>query len=219
MSPELFEPEKFCLKHSRPTKSSDCYAFGMVIYEVLSGLVPFSCYKSYAVASRVLEGERPRRPQGAEGVWFTDDIWGISERCWVPTRDDRPSIEYVLQVLEEASSSWMEPPHLMVADLPTTKSPAQSSSDLSAEGSTEESGISALSCPAQSYLTLPPKGDADDSTYTNFLTCFQLFITKPQMTRALGCMWTIPASRAWRDLQRFRIGWVGHIFSMTDSLC
>jgi serine/threonine protein kinase len=37
MSPELLDPERFEIPESegvRPTRQSDCYAFGMVIYEV-----------------------------------------------------------------------------------------------------------------------------------------------------------------------------------------
>ena len=35
MSPELLDPESFGAEaHNRPTKQSDCYALGMVIYEV-----------------------------------------------------------------------------------------------------------------------------------------------------------------------------------------
>ena len=37
MSPELLDPEKFGIPESednRPTRQSDCYALGMVIYEV-----------------------------------------------------------------------------------------------------------------------------------------------------------------------------------------
>ena len=37
MSPELLDPERFGIPESkggRPTKQSDCYALGMVIYEV-----------------------------------------------------------------------------------------------------------------------------------------------------------------------------------------
>ena len=45
MSPELLDPERFGMLESednRPTRQSDCYAFGMVIYEVgvrVSGFV------------------------------------------------------------------------------------------------------------------------------------------------------------------------------------
>jgi len=37
MSPELLDPERFGVTESegnRPTRQSDCYALGMVIYEV-----------------------------------------------------------------------------------------------------------------------------------------------------------------------------------------
>ena len=34
MSPELLDPDRYGLPDSRPTKQSDCYALGMVVYEV-----------------------------------------------------------------------------------------------------------------------------------------------------------------------------------------
>jgi len=34
MSPELLDPDRFEFPDSRPTKQSDCYALGMVVYEV-----------------------------------------------------------------------------------------------------------------------------------------------------------------------------------------
>jgi serine/threonine protein kinase len=67
MSPELLYPEKFGLENSYSTKGSDCYALGMVIYEVLSGLEPFATYRDSEVVLMVLHGERPKRPQGDEG--------------------------------------------------------------------------------------------------------------------------------------------------------
>ena len=41
MSPELLDPETFGVDGDRPTKQSDCYALGMVVYEVRTG-VPVS---------------------------------------------------------------------------------------------------------------------------------------------------------------------------------
>jgi len=66
MSPELLDPEMFGLKDSRRKKSSYCYALGTVIYEVLSGQVPFPRYSDYTPVAKVLRGERPERPQGVE---------------------------------------------------------------------------------------------------------------------------------------------------------
>ena len=37
VSPELLDPDRFEISDYRPTKQSDCYALGMVIYEVRTG--------------------------------------------------------------------------------------------------------------------------------------------------------------------------------------
>ena len=34
MSPESLDPDRFGVTDCRPTKQSDCYALGMVVYEV-----------------------------------------------------------------------------------------------------------------------------------------------------------------------------------------
>jgi len=164
MSPELFDPDKFNLEDNRPTKHSDRYALGMVIYEVLSGKAPFSRYHGYTVVAKVLKGERPVRPRGAEGMWFTDDIWGILECCWKSRPGDRPRIKDVLHCLEKSSNSWMPPPQT-VANPPTTDSPAWNS-DSSAEEGTDEGEMSSssqavLSQPSQK---LPPKGDPNENS-------------------------------------------------------
>ena len=103
MSPELLDPGKFGLKDSCSTRESDCYALGMVIYEVLSGLTPFAGCRDGTVVLKVLDGERPGRPQGAEGARFTDALWEMLERCWNPQPHDRPSVEAVLEFLEGIS--------------------------------------------------------------------------------------------------------------------
>ena len=158
MSPELFDPEAFNLKDSRQTKYSDCYALGMVIYEVLSGQLPFFRHHGYAVVVKILKGERPGRPQGVEGRWFTDEIWSTLEHCWKPNPGDRPSIKWVLHCLEEGSRSWTPPEKL--AYLPETNTPAYNSNQ-SAEESTDESGTSPPSqtVSSQPSWRLPLKGD------------------------------------------------------------
>jgi hypothetical protein len=100
MSPELLDPEMFGLKKSRTTKQSDCYALGMVIYEVLSGQTPFAPSRAPVVIRKVLNGERPERPQGSGGELFTDSVWRVVELCWKPQPRDRISAEAVLLGLE-----------------------------------------------------------------------------------------------------------------------
>ena len=103
MSPELLDPE---IQDHRRTVYSDCYALGMVIYEVLSERTPFYRHSNLIISWKVVRGVRPERPEGAEGGWFTDDIWEVLGRCWMPQPGDRPSIKNVLQCLEAVSRSW-----------------------------------------------------------------------------------------------------------------
>jgi len=100
MSPELIAPQRFGLKDSRPTKSSDCYALGMVIYETVSGNLPFHEDSDLTVFVKVLEGGHPRR-----GARFTRDLWKVLEQCWASPSNNRPSAEDILQSLERLPNS------------------------------------------------------------------------------------------------------------------
>ena len=106
MSPELLDPELFASKNARHTKESDCYALGMVILEVLTGQAPFPCCNNLVVMRKIVEGERPDRPQGPEAVWFTDGLWRMLERCWLPIPKLRSTVEDVLECLEQGSATW-----------------------------------------------------------------------------------------------------------------
>ena len=153
MSPELFLPETFGLKHSRPTVFSDCYALGMVVYEVLRGEVPFYRDKHFVVVAKVIDGHRPERPRGPEGTWFTDDIWSILKRCWKPKPGDRPSVPEVLRSLK----TWMppSPQSLALADLAMTKA-LMWNSDSSTEEDMDESKASS---PSHAAPFRPLQGD------------------------------------------------------------
>jgi len=103
MAPELLDPEQFGFKDGLPTKKSDCYALGMVIYEVLSGKAPFAPDGVIVVMRKVTSGGRPERPQGVEGAWFTDYLWNMMELCWAHQPVARPTAETVLERLERIS--------------------------------------------------------------------------------------------------------------------
>lgn len=96
MSPELIDRKRFNIDSSSRTKASDCYAFGMVMYEAMSGRRPF--YEetaAFSIAMRVLDGERPTRDDV-----FTDELWKVTERCWIAQPDGRPHVEDILKHLE-----------------------------------------------------------------------------------------------------------------------
>ena len=100
MSPELIDPQQFGSEKGRPTKASDCYALGMVIYEIIGGRPPFHEHSDLNVFVKVLKGERPRRE-----AFIMEELWQMLELCWAPQPRDRPSIKEVLQRLEGISDS------------------------------------------------------------------------------------------------------------------
>jgi serine/threonine protein kinase len=143
MSPELFYPRKFGFKHSCPTKESDCYALGMVMYEVLSGQIPFATYRPSALVVKIMKGKRPGRPHGKEGELFTDEIWGTLECCWEHQPRDRISASAVLLHLER-HQPLLRPPINVNGD-------AETGSD---DQSDTNSGMVSLSPLGPSLITL-----------------------------------------------------------------
>ena len=144
MSPELLDPEIFELEDSRPTKESDIYALGMVVYEVLSGQAPFPQCKDAVVIRKVMVGKRPGRPQGEQGAWFKDGLWDMLTLCWKPLREDRPSLKALLQCLEMVARPSRPP-----SPTPTTNEDMEmGTSDLSDPAVTNLSMFSISSRPA-----------------------------------------------------------------------
>ena len=150
MSPELLDPDRFGGENGQPTKESDCYALGMVILEVLTGKPPFPNCNGMVVMRKVVEGERPGRPRGGEGMWFTDDLWEMLEWCWSPRPERRPAVDTVLQCLEQGSMAWQPLP-------PDFDDDAQSNSDDESDftWSDDSSSDSSMYLHLISYLTHP----------------------------------------------------------------
>ena len=107
MAPELLAPARFGRAGSRPTQPADIYALGMVVYEVLTGFDPFYDLNlgPYEVVLRVSVGKRPNKPGNAEGIGFGSGTWELVQECWKTKPTKRPTIERVLQHLEQVSES------------------------------------------------------------------------------------------------------------------
>ena len=157
MSPELFDPE---IQDYRRTERSDCYALGMVIYEVLSGHVPFPQHSGYAAATKVLKGERPERPLGVGRDWLSGEVWEVMQRCWVPQPGNRPSIEAVLGCLEKVSRSWVPPLHLLAVQS-TVGSLTWGATGVTTGDSMDWSGALSPSQPPEKLYPRGPAGIVD----------------------------------------------------------
>jgi len=94
----LTGPEDEVTKH---TKMSDIWAFGMILYELLSGQVPYFRKKTDVnVSLAITRGELPDRPPLDEALSHLSDVlWGICRRSWEQVPGNRPTagdVEYVL---------------------------------------------------------------------------------------------------------------------------
>ena len=104
MSPELHDPKKFGFEKFKLTERSDCYALGMVIYEIIGGVKPFHKDQDAQVFLRVSRGEHPER-MGE----FPEPLWKMTKRCWTSKPADRPDIKEVLECLKAVSNSSGHP--------------------------------------------------------------------------------------------------------------
>ena len=98
MAPELIIPKEFGLPDSRVSKQADIYAFGMAVYEVLTGHPPFGAGRLPAtIMFQVTRGERPSKPERAGEIGFGGGTWEVVQQCWNPDRDERPRVEKILK--------------------------------------------------------------------------------------------------------------------------
>ena len=129
-APELLDPPVFGFKSCHPSKESDCYSFGMTIYEVcriwcfiwsagcsdagqvLTGKVPFYDVKTDAVMMRIVRGIRPERPRLSHTIGLTDPVWTMVDGCWKEHYSLRPDVPTVARCLATAAAQWTPTPPL-----------------------------------------------------------------------------------------------------------
>jgi len=100
-APELLLPENFGLEHVLPSRASDVYALGMVMWEIFSGTIPYDRRLTNAqVILRIIEGERPPRPEHTAALGLSDRVWELMSECWREDHRTRPRIQSVRSAIE-----------------------------------------------------------------------------------------------------------------------
>jgi len=81
------------------TKESDVWAYGMVLYELLTGRVPFYHLKNDLQASfAIANGQLPSQPSTVEDASHRF-LWSICLQCWRSSASDRPGIIWINNLL------------------------------------------------------------------------------------------------------------------------
>jgi len=53
-----------------------------------------------------MEGVRPKKPEEAKQLGFSNELWETVELCWLEDRDSRPDVGGILSSLNEAAVLW-----------------------------------------------------------------------------------------------------------------
>ncbi|KAF5349267.1 hypothetical protein D9756_009383 [Leucocoprinus leucothites] len=88
---------------SKPTFKSDVYSMASVMYQILTGHLPFYEFpRTATVINKLLQGILPSKPPPAdqEKLELTDETWHIMERCWARSPEERPTIQEIVEELK-----------------------------------------------------------------------------------------------------------------------
>ena len=92
-APEVWEDGNY-------SAASDVYAFGMLMYQILTGVTPFMDVKNpFDLSKMVTNGERPEIPHETPEV-----LGNLIKKCTKQNPADRPNFESILTVLGQISN-------------------------------------------------------------------------------------------------------------------
>jgi serine/threonine protein kinase len=95
MAPEMFESDHY-------TNKVDVYAYGILLWEILTGAVPFKGRDAYKVAIAVTRNhERPPLPTG-----IPRGIIELIKACWDPAPENRPTFAQITLKLTQKLVSF-----------------------------------------------------------------------------------------------------------------
>ncbi|EJU01860.1 kinase-like protein [Dacryopinax primogenitus] len=128
MAPERLAPDQFGMgARTSRTFASDIYSFGMTIYEIYSGNLPFHELGNMEASIAVVNGRRPVHPGDvAIQRGLTPNLWIFITRCWEQKPDARPELSELAQDLD-GSVDTAEITHALAAtSVAATPPPAYS---------------------------------------------------------------------------------------------
>ena len=99
IAPELFS------EGSMPSKEADMYAFGSVIYEVITGARPFGQHRIHELLLLTTSGVRPNRPVNPVAVGFGQGTWEFAEECWDESWERRPTAREASEHFERVAKT------------------------------------------------------------------------------------------------------------------
>jgi hypothetical protein len=137
MAPELLP------KGAKPSKEADMYAFGITVYEVITGARPFGRHRAEELPILTARGIRPNKPEDPMAIGFGGGTWEFAERCWDGNWEHRPTAKEALEHFKRvAKTSTVVDPG---STIPVDEAAGEAPSDSSSEGHCECRGLYTVS--------------------------------------------------------------------------
>ena len=110
LAPEIIDStHKANASYPKASKPADVFAFAMLSVEVFTGRVPFGNMKNESVIIQIVNGKRPAKPQVAEQLGITAEMWKFIEKCWGANPNKRPTIDEVVRTWEGFVKGYVVP--------------------------------------------------------------------------------------------------------------
>jgi len=101
LAPEVLDGENYTIE-------SDAYAFGIIMWEIITCQIPWSGESVHSIVTLVRDGARPRIPnfwdvvdsQGKELAVF-EDYRELMTKCWAQNPYDRPGFKAIVKILKD----------------------------------------------------------------------------------------------------------------------
>lgn len=97
LAPEIINPPRKGNRSRVESEPADVFAFAMVAVEVFTGELPFGEVRHETAILMICRGCRPEKPENAQAVGLTGEMWKVLESCWQQNSKKRPTMEVVVR--------------------------------------------------------------------------------------------------------------------------
>lgn len=92
IAPEIWMEKEY-------TTACDVYAFGIIVYEIITSLVPYHCKFQFEIITKIINGDRPAMDDSVPSSYRN-----LIERCWSKNPDDRPTFDQIVEEIKTDKS-------------------------------------------------------------------------------------------------------------------
>jgi len=100
-APELLQGNKSTSKKQEANEKADVYSLGVVMWEILTGRLPFEGDSFVEVALQIANGSRPPLEAITHEEGTVETLKDLMKKCWQSEPNQRPTMKEVVEELND----------------------------------------------------------------------------------------------------------------------